>query len=363
MMVSSTDTGLTKDGCPPLEDLAAFLDGKLPEDGRARVTAHLADCERCYEVFAGAARFQEDSVPRGGVLPFPFGRAKAAFKDKAPSPWKATALAASALLVVGLGAFFGYQAFMAQPEMAVADLIEPLQDQEAARNLYRYDVFRGPGDKGGVYSDRPSFMVGVFLVDLRLALEVGDVESSANLLQAISNELKEVLLIEEEEADRYSDLYLQLKDGAKSAEVLRQLQAEAPTMEAKLSADDSGLSPEFLAFGKWTEAARLAAVTGTPDFFEKWANRRFLARVIEEKKAQEKRDANKPQDQDTSEDSLSSELESDLEWEMEGEREREEEVLNLLNKVRDLWNDDDLDYTALAGTLDQIIDLYDRSSA
>ena len=130
MMVSSTDTRLTKDGCPPLEDLAAFLDGNLPEDGRARVTAHLADCERCYEVFAGAARFQEDSAPKGRVFRFPFRKRKPADLGKATAEvysngggtlflaprWKTAAMAASALLVVGLGAFIGYQAFWAQSE-------------------------------------------------------------------------------------------------------------------------------------------------------------------------------------------------------------------------------------------------------
>lgn len=351
-MVSSTDTSWTQDGCPPLEDLAAFLDGRLSGEERARMTAHVADCERCYEVFAGAARFQQDSAPKGSVFPFPFGRRKSDEPRKPTVRWKAIGMVASILLVVGLGALIGYRTFLAQPEMGVAELIEPLQVQEAAKNLYDYDVYRGPGDTEGSFSDRPSFLVGVFLVDLRLGLEVGDAESSANLLQAISKELEEVPLMGEE-ATRYSDLYLQLKDEARSAGIFRQLQADIPAMEAKLSGDESALSPESLAFGKWTEAARLAAVTRTADFFDKWANRRFLTQVIREKEeAKRERDKNRSRNQETSE--------AFLEWELEAER--EDEVLRLLHQVRDLWKDEDLaekEYVALAETLNQIIEKYE----
>ncbi|HEX7184963.1 MAG TPA: zf-HC2 domain-containing protein [Thermoanaerobaculia bacterium] len=353
---------MTKNGCPPLEDLAAFLDGRLSGEERARMTAHLADCERCYEVFAGATRFQEDSAPRGRVFLFPFRKRKPADPGKTADRdrWKTAALAASALLVVGLGSFIVYQAFLAQPEMVVADLIEPLQGQEAARNLYQYDVHRGPGDEEGSFSDRPSFMVGVFLVDLRLSLKAGDVEPLDGLLHEIASELEAVGYMDEEVA-HYRALRDQIRDKSRSAALLRQLQAEALEMEAKLSGDESMLRPEALAFGKWTEAARLAAVTRTPDFFEKRANRRFLDREIEEKeKAKKERDASTPHDQGGS---LGSELELDLEWEMGWD---EDEVLNLLHKVRGLWKDENLteeDYTALAETLEQIIDRYDRSSA
>lgn len=366
MMVSSTDTRLTKNGCPPLEDLAAFLDGRLSGEERARMTAHLADCERCYEVFAGAARFQEDSAQKGRVFRFPFPKRKPADPEKPADRdrWKTAALAASALLVVGLGSFIGYQTFLAQQEMVVADLIEPLQGQEAANQLYEYTRHRSGAEEEGALSwEAPSFMVGVLLVDLRLSLAAGDVKSSEDLLREIGAELKKVLLMDDE-ANRYFAEATRLAQ-TPSVDLLRQIAATAPERERRLGdEDESSLDPEFLAFGKWTEAARLAAVTRTPDFFEKWSNRRLLNRVIKEKKeAKEERDASRPQDQDTSEDSLGSE--PDLAWEREMEWEREEEVLNLLYKVRDLWNDDDLtneDYAALADTLDQIIDRYDRSS-
>src|SRR5688500_13958296 len=65
------------DTCPDLEEIAAFLDGKLSGAERARTVAHLAECESCYEIFAGAARFQldeEDSVQENAPAPIAFPR-------------------------------------------------------------------------------------------------------------------------------------------------------------------------------------------------------------------------------------------------------------------------------------------------
>ena len=44
------------DGCPDLETLAAYLDGKLSAADRDRVTGHVASCETCYFVFTEAAQ-------------------------------------------------------------------------------------------------------------------------------------------------------------------------------------------------------------------------------------------------------------------------------------------------------------------
>jgi predicted anti-sigma-YlaC factor YlaD len=42
--------------CPTEEEIAVFLDGMVAAGERRRILAHLARCESCYEVFAGAAR-------------------------------------------------------------------------------------------------------------------------------------------------------------------------------------------------------------------------------------------------------------------------------------------------------------------
>jgi len=44
------------DGCPDLETIAAYLDGRLGTRERAAVAAHLAECQACYFVFSEAAQ-------------------------------------------------------------------------------------------------------------------------------------------------------------------------------------------------------------------------------------------------------------------------------------------------------------------
>src|SRR5262249_29566997 len=92
--------------CPSDADLAALLDGALDAEGRARVLAHLADCEDCREVVAGAAAVRaavaHEETPGSraaapGATIVPFARRNPA----APRPRVALGIAAAALLAVG----------------------------------------------------------------------------------------------------------------------------------------------------------------------------------------------------------------------------------------------------------------------
>jgi len=101
--MATSETPNTLATCPTDEDLAAYLDGMLAAPERARITAHLADCESCYEIFMGAAHFMQDSVSpgtEGQILPFPANP-----KDGggvALRRWWIPA-AAAAVLVLGVG--------------------------------------------------------------------------------------------------------------------------------------------------------------------------------------------------------------------------------------------------------------------
>ena len=44
------------DPCPDAETLAAYLDGRLTQDEREDLTAHVADCEACYFVVTEIAQ-------------------------------------------------------------------------------------------------------------------------------------------------------------------------------------------------------------------------------------------------------------------------------------------------------------------
>ena len=43
------DNGAHSEACPPLLELASYLDGRLAADARMRVEAHLARCDDCLE--------------------------------------------------------------------------------------------------------------------------------------------------------------------------------------------------------------------------------------------------------------------------------------------------------------------------
>lgn len=94
-------------GCPSEDALAAYLDGACPADRRADISAHLAHCDRCYELVAEVMHAQEADASAG------VDQASVGEDDDAPPaplPWPrrramvmATAgLAAAAALVVAV---------------------------------------------------------------------------------------------------------------------------------------------------------------------------------------------------------------------------------------------------------------------
>ena len=269
-MDSSTDTSLAVGACPPLEDLAAFLDGTISKEERERIVAHLADCETCYNVFAGAADFQLTSAqadePKGKVARFPFG-------SKKTLPWWLTAAAAAVLVVlVGLPTY----RFLVPPEMTVAELTEPVAGKTGlSQYLYPAATYRGKDDAGDLLSDSHSFLAGVFLVDLRLTLEAGDKVNASDLLRRIGVQASSFF-----QSGDLSDKYLQRASTLAEAQpaeaeaLLRQFDSELPSWEKEL--EERTVSEYSFDFGKWTEAGRIAAKAQTPEFFARRENRRFL---------------------------------------------------------------------------------------
>lgn len=322
--------------CPTDEEIAAFLDGTLPAGERDRVAGHLASCERCYTLFSGTADLLHEvstgaAGKPGGLLPFPFGTAR-----PSRTRWLVS-LAALLVIALGLG-LLSYRAFFAQPEVNVAELLEPVRGQEGlAGNLFDRQVLRGNEDGSGLFADAPSFMAGVFLVDLRIALRAGDAEEVAQLLQAIGLKLAKVPFTDEP-SRRYLDEYLSLskaresEDKAEAEALLRNLAETFPEREQELASEESLVDGDFLAFGKWAEAARIAAAVGQEDFFERRENRRFLSWILRQE-----------------------ELFTE---------EEQEPVVDKLRQIQDLWTKDPTpaDFQALQAHFAEIIRWYDESS-
>ena len=323
--------------CPPLEDIAAFLDGTLSPEERAHVTEHLARCESCYEIFAGAVHFQEEEgdsfaegTGGGGVLPFPLVEEKPQEKHarvEPPRPARRVSrwlpLAASVVLAVGAG-YMLWQRSQVLPEVTVA-VVEPLQGKDGIGTaLYRPDVERGgPGQTILPDFGASEFLIGVYLVDLRLRLSVpvraGEEErTTEGILSDLAGTLEQL------ESMVSPELVTFFKNQSQQADLeilVRELPKHERALESELAED-----PLFR-FGIWTEAAHVFAKVHSPAFFEQRRNRRFLATIPREIP---------PKD------------------------EQYRPILDSLQKIEPLWDSSPRDYEALAFQFKNIVDQFDR---
>jgi len=273
--MTAPETPTLSGPCLAEEDIAAFLDATSSVEERTRVVCHLARCESCYELFAGAAhlvRELDEAEPENAVgqvlrfaprLPRVFCRCRVRW------------LASAAALVVASG--IAYRGWLdSPPPMRVAELTAPLMGAPRADGvLQEVRALRGRDEEGAVSSDVPSFLVGVSEVDLALGMAAGDVESSSRIASRIGALLRRVDLMEGE-AETFKVDAARLTSRA----ALRRFAAGFPAREAALETDRSSLLAEWAGFGKWTEASRIAAATRTGAFFRRRSNRRFLSWLL-----------------------------------------------------------------------------------
>src|SRR5580693_1239696 len=334
--------------CPSLEDIAAFLDGRVNAEERARLIRHLADCPTCLEVFAGAAQFlaaeeaaaaaaapeagaggepkpgseserssgtalrtgavapgsgsagapsgaplrapaadprearpeaPDQAPPAPPLLPFrPVRRSRRSPASPAPEPgrrfkWLIAGLAAAALVTtVGVP---GVLIWLSSRPLTSAGLVQGLTgfpDREGARRqlhgIYHEPVLRGEPAPTEPSSAR-EIMLGVDLLDFRIALEADDAPASADKARSIFERLPS--LTPAEERQFYGDARL-LKSSHRSP---RSLLSIADANERSLEE----LAPGLRA-GRFVEAARLAAADHRRDFFQSRHHRRLLDSIL-----------------------------------------------------------------------------------
>lgn len=271
-MNTSTET------CPSLEDLAAFLEGRLSGDKRARIVAHLADCPDCYEIFAEAARFElseegkvEDpdppaviEVPRepmedppaGKVIPFP---SRPVFR------WVSSIAAVLAMVALGIPL---YKQYYTMPQINSAELVTPAVSEKAAEDPFWSDFAeRGSGDDAGSSTIPHEVLLGAHALNLRLSLSRDDQDRALNDLAGINDHIGKIGLLPDQ-TEAYLRIQTQIADGKPARQFLR----EADRIEATLPVEED----PYFALGKWVEAGRLAALAENPEFFQASENRKFL---------------------------------------------------------------------------------------
>ncbi|HEV3458096.1 MAG TPA: zf-HC2 domain-containing protein [Thermoanaerobaculia bacterium] len=275
--MAPSKTCTLRGSCPADEELAAFLDATLSATEGKRITAHLARCERCYEVLANVAdarsQLDQAALDHAAGQVVPFGPTSSHRSWHRRPWWPAAATAATLAVVAGIAT---HDWLSTPPSMVAADLVAPLSHTpRIEEHFYATPRMRSGHGETVPFSPLPSFLVGVFEVDLHLGIAAGDVDRSSRILSRIGDLLRDMPLMKDQ-AEAYEAESARLS----SAAALRHLAAEASAREAALEGENSTLLPRWVDFGKWTEAARLAAASQTSAFFKTPANRRYLAFLL-----------------------------------------------------------------------------------
>jgi len=272
--------------CPSNEELAAYIDGVLDKGEANRVAGHLVSCERCYEVYSEALRFQLDSESvflDGNVLPFPSpeeerGRAAAARvarRRTVAARW--FPLAALLLVGIGSGSYLAYFQLLASPQLAITPATPPIASLPSAESgaspLWLGPTHRGV-DKEELQIDEASFRMGVQTVNLQATLQAGQVRESEDIIARILQVL-DTQPFAKDLYGRYAGITSALEKKRPPAELLPEADRLARASEYRDLFDIPSRD-----LGQWVEAGRLAAMARKPSFFQQSGNQRFLRHLL-----------------------------------------------------------------------------------
>ncbi len=245
-------------GCPDLEDLAALADGRLRGAERERVVAHLADCERCYEIFAEVVELQEEeedgareapaNPPGDGAEPL----AEVVVHPRSRSWWPAAGAAAAAALVLLVAAPLLFDGRQPTPDAGWDE-----HDWLRLRSV------------PALSPEARAFRLGVRSVDLVVALEAGRADRAkehGSSLRALAGGIEHYAGARE----LLEKLSARLRDGEEPAGLVRQAERAAELLLDVVS------PPPYYELGRWAEAGREAALVGDSRFFTSAGTRRFL---------------------------------------------------------------------------------------
>lgn len=304
MPQSAQPTGLPID----LEELAAFIDGRLTGERRQRVLALLAEDEDAYALYdevirvreelataeaAGARAPENDAIEaQGAAAP----SAPPAEIPVAPQPprqpaerrvwtfptvphrrtvgWFPVAAAAAAAVAV-FGVWWLLRPLAPEPSTALLAAFDPATLTPEAAGSAPESL--GTSYRGLDGEERAAlFELGVRAFDLALAVEARDRESTARWLAEMARLLDQGVPLGFGLPEIYEQLAARLTAGAAP----RELRAGIAAAEATLQADLDDPSQPLFAFGRWVEAVRFAAGQGDRAFLASPAARRPLKRFL-----------------------------------------------------------------------------------
>lgn len=247
--------------CPDLEELAAFLDGRLGAEQRAAIMEHLADCAECYTLFKETVKLQAELRADAAPIPRLAGRRETLRKVVFWLPYAA----ALALMLAG-GLWWSRR----PPTASAAEWSAPLRlgkPQQVA------DLDLGPTARGTPSVPLPvsvkRFQLGFLLVGLRGALAAENSAKADAALAKLYQRLEEEKPLPPGLLEFYQGARVELQRGQDPRRLLERADSWERRLTRVLPA-----SPVF-ELGKWTAAARLATAQRSGEFWQVSRARRF----------------------------------------------------------------------------------------
>jgi hypothetical protein len=238
-------------GCPDLETLAAFAEGRLVGGDRNTVVEHLADCDACREIVVETQSLlaAETAGAGAGGEVVPFREPKRGGR----LPLLAALAAAVALAAVGLFVWSERGASATRVLAAIAADPAALTRLGDGWSEPLWSVTRGEGPL--VSEPARAFRLGVRSADLDFALAAGDRRAARRFAAESALLVGDVPL-----ADPIAHVYREIaRRAGEASEPLAKLPEDA-AIAARLTRE--AVDPAYWELGRWSETGRLAAASG-----------------------------------------------------------------------------------------------------
>lgn len=266
--------------CPTMERLSEFIDGKLTDEDRESITAHLIGCADCYAVLSESLSIREELNRRSRArirkyfyYSIPAALAAAAvlllvFSNLHPTPESG----GSSALETAMGVSTKDKWPLLKSDIPAArsfagKLADRVAGNNSAASLARIAgkqskaVTSSYGFSSFVPLEKAAFRIGVCLTDLEVALKAKDKEK----IEVFAKKLIELLRPMESSYGLIPSIIERRAPDGNSGKEASRYEGFSRAVEALLENKKEAV---FLKFGEWVEAANLAAEIRDAAFFQ-----------------------------------------------------------------------------------------------
>ncbi|MEM7584120.1 MAG: hypothetical protein AAF560_12105 [Acidobacteriota bacterium] len=242
----------TLEDTPDLEELAAYVDGRLTGDRKARVEEQLLRDEDYYEVFMETVRFREEEI--------------ASEQSGSPKvvPWRRKGAVTSLLsaAAVLLTAIMTYQFWVVPLRPPPDDWLAEVDAESIAEHesflQQGWQTFRG-SEEAPSSAEALAYRVGVLSIDLQLAIMARDGTSANGLASHIAAHIENSDFAFVTGFETLSESFEELEE-IRTEDIVPLLGKAQQTEDDFRASTLESSEKRFLDFGQWIEIGRLAAL-------------------------------------------------------------------------------------------------------